>query len=453
MRFTSTLRSRLRPRIASRVFGLMLLFLVFGPPTPSFAHNSIDGSVPADGAMVDAPLNEWVLTFTNDVPLDSASAEIIGQDGIRTSLPDPSHGDSLKVIRFVLPEDLSGAVSGRWRLVSTDGHIVSGRVQFTIEPTGSQDDPSMPGTSAVAPQESAGSITSGPAPEPFRWALRLSNYVAIIFLGGLLFAESQLAQGIIGLGRSALIAKASAIALAGVPAIQVPIFVADLNESSIAGSILRVGDAFAHTPGAMMIVRALSGGVFVYLIFQGVKATFSRNLIGLILFNGVCYLTALAYTGHSRSSSAPWIGIPIDVLHTAAVTVWMGGLIVLIAFIVPTVDTTKALAAFRRYGKWAQYAVLTIVGTGVVQTLRLHSGVTSLVTSPHGRLLLLKVCFVAAMLKVGDINRRRLTSVVASEGPSSDNRKTMIVRASITELSLGAIVIAVTAILVNSTFT
>lgn len=58
------------------------------------------------------------------MPLNSASAEIINADGVRTPLTNPTHGDSEKIVRFSLPENLSGIISGRWRLVSTDGHVM-----------------------------------------------------------------------------------------------------------------------------------------------------------------------------------------------------------------------------------------------------------------------------------------------------------------------------------------
>jgi methionine-rich copper-binding protein CopC len=86
----------------------------------ALAHNAIDSSSPADGEVIAAPLNECVISFTNDVPLNSASAEIINADGVRTPLTNPTHGDSEKIVRFSLPENLSGIISGRWRLVSTD---------------------------------------------------------------------------------------------------------------------------------------------------------------------------------------------------------------------------------------------------------------------------------------------------------------------------------------------
>lgn len=436
------------------VTGLLVMFSCFLPGQAALAHNAIDTSTPADGETVEAPLAEWVLAFDNDVPLDSASAEVITADGVRTSLPAPTHGSTKKIIRIALPENLTGSVSGRWRLVGTDGHVVSGRVQFTIGSTTAPTDGAtqIPGNGSTSePVVSFSESTPiNLAPEPIRWALRLANYAALIMFGGLIFVERQLAQGVMNIGRSLLLAKSSVIALTAVPVIQALIFVGDINDSSIFGAVFQIGDAFSSTPGSMMLLRAASGGAFVYLIVQRHVHHFRERFFQLALINSTVYLTALAYAGHSRSSSAPWLGIPVDVLHTAATAIWIGGLMVFILFVLPSFNATQALHVFVKYGHFAQYAVITIVATGVIQTLRLHTGVTTLITSSHGRLLLLKIVCVAAMLKVGDINRRRLLRGIPSSDVVVDKRKNLLVRASVTEASIGALVIAVTAILVTS---
>lgn len=452
--------------------GLCLGAFALLPTSPVLAHNALDTSTPIDGASVSAPLAEWVLTFANDVPLNSASAEVITADGVRTALSTPTHGASQKIVRFALPQTLTGPISARWRLVGTDGHVVSGRVQFTISATTSPTSPSStvatpsttaPGaensnppadstTTTIPPVAFAESEPINLAPEPVRWSLRLLNYGALILFGGLLFAEMNLAQGVISLARSLFLAKYSAIALAAVPALQTLIFVSDVNGSSVFGALFNVGDAFSSTPGSMTVLRAVSGGVFIYLIAQRGLHNFNERFTQLALVNSAVYLTSLAYAGHSRSSSVPWLGIPVDVIHTAASAIWLGGLIIFIFLVLPQVDATRALQAFVRYGHTAQYAVAAIIATGVIQTLRLHGGITTLFTTSHGRLLIVKILFVSAMLKVGDINRRRLLHSLPTSDLMIEKRKNLLVRASTTEAIVGAIVIAITAALVTSTF-
>lgn len=442
--------------------GLWCGLSLFGTPT-AFAHNSIDTSTPADGATVSTSPADWVLSFANDVPLNSASAEIITADSVRTSLPAPTHGSTQKIIRFALPQNLTGAIAARWRLVGTDGHVVSGRVQFTISASAVTTTPGSTQTTATTPVDEVptsnvpiAEFSDGAgfnlAPEPVRWALRLANYVALLLFGGLLFTEINLAQGVMQLGASLRLAKASAIALVAIPAVQTLIFLSDVNDTSVIGALAHLGDSFSSTPASMNVMRAISGGVFVYLLAQRFVHHFSERFTQLALINAVVYLIALAYGGHSRSSSAPWLGIPVDVIHTASSAVWLGGLVVFIFLVLPSVDSMRALQAFARYGHSAQYAVVAIIATGVIQTLRLHGGITTLFTTTHGRVLLLKILCVAAMLKVGDINRRRLLRQLPSTELLADRRRALLVRASTTEAAIGGVVVAVTAALVTSTF-
>lgn len=420
----------------------------------ALAHNAIDSSSPSDGQIVTAPLNEWTISFTNDVPLNSASAEIINADGVRTPLTNPTHGKSEKIVRYSLPENLSGAVSARWRLVSQDGHVVSGRVQFTIN---SGENSSVSATTIPA-QSTASTNPSVTEPqdsflrEPIRWSLRVVGYSALFLLGGLLFAQFSFSPGILSHATPVLVSRGSALALTVVPAIQALLFVGDLNESSIIRAIFQIDDALSSTPGSMFILRAVSGGVFLYLIAQRTAHNFSDTFTKLASLNALIYLTTLSYTGHARSFGTPWLGIPIDIAHTAASAIWLGGLVVIIFLIAPRAESTTLFQAFVAFGQFAKLAVMTIIVTGVIQTLRLHGGITTLFTSSHGRILLLKLLVVSLMLKVGDINRRRIVALSQSQTVATERKKNLLVRASYTEATIGAVVIAITAVLVTSSF-
>ena len=68
----------IRAKCGTRFLGIGLLmamaFVGFGAQ-PASAHNALATSVPAAGAVLTEVPASWTLTFTKDVPLDSASAE------------------------------------------------------------------------------------------------------------------------------------------------------------------------------------------------------------------------------------------------------------------------------------------------------------------------------------------------------------------------------------------
>jgi len=443
------------------VFLLSLFVALFSfGVNPALAHNTFDSSSPSEGDALEISPSNWTITFAKSVPLDSFSGEVINGDGIRTQLTSPTHGATDNIVVVSLPTSLTGAITARWKLISPDGHVVSGRVAFSVAtstPVVTIAPPQIPSSNSLAPaanvESEAGFSDGNPVPEVIRWSLRLLGYLAIIILGGLIFAELFLAEGAMASANGRKLLLMSSAAITVIPLLQGWTFLADANGYSFFKAPLDTLDLFSTTPGSMMIARALTGTAITYAVLVAwprlTQVVKERQALGLI---GV-YLVTLAYTSHSRSQSLPLLGIPVDVLHVAASIVWLGGLAVLALIVVPLVDAKNALVSYTRYGRYAQYAVATIVATGVIQTLRLHGvSITSLFGERHGQILLLKILAVGLMLKVGDINRRRLLKNLPTEESLSVKRSALLWRASFTELACGVLVLILTSMLVTSSF-
>ena len=437
---------------------LTLAFAVFGAQ-PASAHNALSTSNPASGAVLTQSPATWSLTFTKEVPLDSATAEFIASNGVRTALPAPTHGATTKEIVFALPPDLNGPITARWRLVGPDGHVVTERVSFTVNivnvaVASTTTTPAEASTSvdAVAQDAAVLSFEESLTPEPVRLGLRLFGYAALLIIGGMLFTEFSIAQGIIGAARAREVLFASGVVLTLAPLLQTLIFLDDSRDFGVFQSLFHILEAFDTTAGSMHFVRFLAAAVLLVGIIRAGQTT-SRALVApYMLASAGAYLVSLAYTGHSRSMKWPVLGVPADVVHTAATAVWLGGLIVFVFFVLPTLQPSQSIEAFRRFGTAATYAVAAMVVSGIIQTLRLHGSIITLFTQNHGRWLLLKLLLVAAMLKIGDINRRRLLRKLPSDDAGVANRVALLRRASITEIVNGGLVMLVTAVLVSASF-
>ena len=450
-----------RANKGSRLLGLGLLMAIafagFGAQ-PASAHNALATSVPAAGAVLTEVPASWALTFTKDVPLDSASAELVAASGVRTALPAPTYGVSKKEILFALPPDLNGAMTGRWRLVGTDGHVVTERVSFTVNVAGVTTTTVTAGpetadaeiSDVVMPTEvmTDNAVTS----EPVRWGLRAFGYAALLLVGGLLFTELFVAQGVLSASRARETLLASGAILTAVSLAQTLIFLDDSRDFGVASSLFHILDAFDTTAGSMYFVRFLTTAVLLVGIVRARNATSPVLITPPMMVLSIAYLVSLAYTSHSRSMAWPVLGVPAGVIHTAATAAWLGGLIVFILFVIPTLQPAQSFEAFRRFGDMAKYAVIAMLVTGVIQTLRLHGNLLTLFTQNHGRWLLLKLVLVALMLKIGDINRRRLLRKMPDNDEAFAGRVALLRRASITEIANGGLVMVVTAFLVTSSF-
>lgn len=419
------------------------------------ADNTLESSEPADGSTLEAAPSEVVLRFVDPVDPATVTIELVAADESSTALPNPAQGADDRSVRAALPSGLSGLTTVRWKMVATDGHVMSGRFTFTVgSGAGST-------TSTVGPggdegpggivDESPGGPTYGQStPEVVRWMNRLAGYLALIAVGGLVVAEMFFASGVLHQRRAETVIRVGAAALVISPLVQTLSFVGDVRGTGFIAAIPHVFGAFDTTPGSMMLMRTVIGGVLAYLLLIALPRDGSRTLSMMVLGCGGLYLFTLAYAGHSRSKGAPWLGVPLDVAHTAAAVAWLGGLVALLVVALPGADGARAAVMFQRFSGVARLSVMVIVGTGIVQALRLHTGILTLVTTTHGRLLVLKIALVVGMLRIADLNRRRLERRRGPEPRATVSPR--LVRASLTEAAVGALVVAVTAALVTSSF-
>ncbi|MFM8382305.1 MAG: copper resistance CopC/CopD family protein [Actinomycetota bacterium] len=435
--------SRRRSRFGSGL--LIALGLAIFVADPALAHNEFVSSSPIDGARLETSPATWDMTFAKEVPLDSASGEIVGPDGTITTLAPPVHGSSTSVISFTLPPGLTGTHTARWRLVSVDGHVISGRVTFAVG-TGVD-------LSGVLADGATTNLDPGdPAPEPVRWALRLFGFVAFMALGGLLVSDLYIVEGVFAALRDRAVLKVIAGALVVVPLLQMLIFLGDVFGTSVLGALSHLADVFDTTPGSMMFVRTVLGGVLCYQLVTVMRGRPTVSEQRLVLAAAGLYAFAQAYTGHSRSRAWPILGIPADTVHLAAASVWLGGLAVLVLLVAPLLDPKDLWRSFERYGRVARLAVIALIVTGVIQTLRLHGGITTLFSQSHGRLLLLKLIVVAIMLRLGDMNRRRIAARMKDNPNLMEKKLREVTKAATVEVATGGVVLAVTAALVTSSF-
>jgi len=288
------------------------------------------------------------------------------------------------------------------------------------------------------------------APDVVRWILRLVGFAAVMLTGGFLLAELHLVRGAFSALRRSPILKGTAVTVVVVPVLQMLIFLGDVEGTSLLGGLGHLFSIFDSTPGSMLFVRSAVGVLLAYQLVTVLPFTESATVQRIALATFGIYLITLAYTGHSRSMAAPVLGVPADVVHTAAASVWLGGLAVLVLFLSPLVSTRDLFRSFQRYGQVAKPAVIALVITGVTQTLRLHGGIGSLFTESHGRLLLLKIALVAFTVRLGNLNRKRVSSKMMENPHIFDTRMAVLLRMGTMEIVSGAAILAVAAALVGS---
>ena len=165
---------------------------LFALAAPASAHNSLTGSNPADKAVLDAGPTEIVLTF--DQPVQEGD----GLNSIAVTGPDGEQwqGDVATVDSNVVTTPLrelgpSGTYTIGYRIVSADGHPVSGELTFNVNSAGNGTPAAEgdPGWIDMNPSADGGSDDGGGMPI---WVWLVG---AAVLLGAGLFVALRIGGG------------------------------------------------------------------------------------------------------------------------------------------------------------------------------------------------------------------------------------------------------------------
>jgi copper resistance protein C len=117
----------------SRVFGLLGAgALVLTLATAAGAHSLLIASVPPAGAVVSAA-PAVALRFNNRIEKNLSQIRLVAPGGERQMLALRTDG-AVDALEAPLPSLAPGRYRVEWRVLSTDGHVVSGSFAFDVSP-------------------------------------------------------------------------------------------------------------------------------------------------------------------------------------------------------------------------------------------------------------------------------------------------------------------------------
>jgi methionine-rich copper-binding protein CopC len=164
---------------------------------PALAHSRLQSSNPSNGASLDTAPQQVSLTFNEEMTPGFSTITVVGPDGTHYETGDVA-ADGGTVSRSVLPLGPAGQYKIGYRVVSADGHPVSGEVSFTLTTAGQAAAPA-PATSAPA-----AAPVAAPAPAPAAAAPADSDggspvwpwiVGAVVLVGGGVVAALRLGRG------------------------------------------------------------------------------------------------------------------------------------------------------------------------------------------------------------------------------------------------------------------
>ncbi|MEM9514736.1 MAG: copper resistance protein CopC [Actinomycetota bacterium] len=122
--------------------------------TSAHAHTGLESSTPADGATVEGPLAEVVLTFSGDAsPIEDGVAVASADEATQVAASIESIAPTTIVARFDPPLP-AGPYALAWQVRSADGHVIDGSFSFAVTPP--------PATTAPATTVPATTVITAP---------------------------------------------------------------------------------------------------------------------------------------------------------------------------------------------------------------------------------------------------------------------------------------------------
>lgn len=163
-----------------------------------------------------------------------------------------------------------------------------------------------------------------------------------------------------------------------------------------------------------------------------------------------CAITAPALVLAGEPSSVLVAGL--SMAHLLAAGIWVGGVVYLAAALPaplgrlePPRRADLLLATLTRFSPLALLAAIAILLTGTVHTVVALANVAALWETAFGRLIILKLLLVVALLGLGAVNRYRVIPTLRSPGSGQDARRATIVARRALALEVVAMVIVLTA--------
>ena len=426
--------------------GFGIAVAVMAPAQQAFAHAELETSVPSANAVLETGPANIVLTFNEAVEADLADIQLFDQNAKLVPTGSPKGINGNVGVQASVPSIGDGVYVVVWRVPSDDGHVVDGVYSFQVGVTAKVDigkliDKVSGGATATS---TVGRLDTGAR------LLALIGLVVVVG-GGVLALQSRgdssvtaanlmllwLAWGFMLVGSLASFGLYGAKVVAGTPV--------DALKPSVWSKIIG-----SHTAN-VLIVR-----VVLVVALGALLWTFARRTgdiwRGAALALGVALILTFSTIGHANTEKPTSVWIGIDALHLTAISLWIGGLLML-AFGTSTWLTDPGSARIvRRFSLTATIAIPVIIITGSAQTLKLAGSIFDITRTSWGRTLLVKVAVVTVLIAIGGVSRWLLRH----DGPEAIKRNVFVealIGVIVVGLAAGLVALAPRAVAASKVFT
>ncbi|WP_406441849.1 copper resistance protein CopC/CopD [Streptomyces sp. NBC_01613] len=438
----------MRRRAPSLLAALLTAFaaLLFAAP-PASAHTELESSAPKNGSRLAHTPATVRLTFSEPVELADVHVKAAGK---QLTLSRGTHGND--AIEVTVPKSAGrDRLALVWQVLDMeDGHPTSGTLSFRL--------------TAKAKAANHAAEAAAAVPEPSEavhsaWvAVRWAGYLCLaLFVGGLAFLALLWPQGAWDRRTRRVLTLSWITGLAA--SLLAPGLQGAYGAMGTLGDVLRPAtytDLLATEVGIVAACRVLmwvlAAIVLAALLQGGDRAARSPGWRVGTLAVGFGLLRTTSMTGHNSEGTHPGWGAVADLVHLLGVSLWLGGLTLLLLGVLPRRRPEELSSVLSGYSTLAGVSVAAIAAAGAVLTWQVVGSFGALFHTDYGRLLLLKLAVLAAVLLIAQRSRgwvrTRLDIAVLLRGDRATVRP--FVHSVAAETGLVLVVLAATSLLVTS---
>jgi copper transport protein len=388
--------------------------LVAAAATPAFAHATLEETSPAAGQVLDQPPKSLTLGFNESVEVALGAIRVFNSKGQRVDIGDTSHpaGQQSRV-RADLPNLDDDSYVVTWRVISADAHPVRGAFTFQVGKGAAAGN--LQGLTERLLANQGGDNTVG-----FLYAVaRFGVFASLaLLIGAAAFLilvwpagrESKGAARLVWAGWiGAVFTTVVGIALDGAYAAALPL--GDALKPSVISDVLDT--RFGRVWLLRLVLLVLAVPLLRLLVNRRpvVEYPLPRWWRPAAVVVGVGLLLTPGLSGHAGTGDLVPLALIADVAHVGGVSLWLGGLIVLLAVVLRRKHLDELRTVVPAYSRLALGAISVIVVSGAFQAWRQLGSLSNLRDTDYGKLLAAKllafgVLIITAAFSREIVNRR-----------------------------------------------
>ena len=403
---------------------------------PAQAETTLVSSSPADSEKVATSPIQIVAVFSAAVPNNAVMQAVC--EGRPAPIGSVTVGaDGISLIATLTAALPIGTCNVTYSVPQADGKVATGGFSFEVLDPATAD-----------PGDLGGDVTDGGNlavdPPPVSGPLSLFRILAYLSLaalfGGIAFIRWTWPEGINDDATYKFLRIAWSVALISNYVVAM-LRASLLSGNSITSTILPFGwgELFQSASGISAFLRVVLIGACAIVALRPDRIFDPQSqIVSLALPTA-----AMATFGLTRAiDDFSTLGTIAGVVHVLAAGMWIGGLIFLAQSVLIGPGEEDLMHAIRTFSRQANIYIGVTVIAGIVQLYQMDGG--SILTSRHGRLIVIKVIGVAGMVYVGGAARQFINHQLAKKRELSGRTAQQLRKAALSEIGIGILVLVFT---------